>query len=182
MNHHEFVKELCTLPFEDSVYLNAGLDEEFIRENRNRYIAVERRTPGKSNTNFNDPIISLIQEYDVKNIEIGMINFGRKIAKHSSFIVFGTFELDRLAISIITKDIVLLPESSDEIGMYCAMNGQKFLESAIFIGKFLEKRGIDDNLYDDEDANSLIAEQCAELAGGSKYLNFYRMMLGICKL
>lgn len=179
MNQNEFVKELLTLPFEDSVYMNAGLDEKFIRKNRNRYIAMERRTLSKLNTDFNDPIISLIQEYDVKNIEIGMINFGKEIVNSSSFIVFGTFELDRLAISNITKEIVMLPESSDEIGMYCAMNGQKFLESVIFIGKFLEKRGVDDNLYDDEDANSLIAEQCAELAGGTKYLNFYRMMLGI---
>jgi len=179
MNQNEFVKELLTISFEDSAYMNAGLDKKFIKSNRNRYIAIKRKIPGKFNTDFNDPIISLMQEYDVKNIEIGMINFGKEPVISSDFIVFGTFELDRLAISIITKEIVMLPESLDEIGMYCAMNGQKFLESAIFIGKFLEKRGIDDSLFDDEDANSLIAEQCAELAGGSKYLNFYRMMLGI---
>lgn len=179
MNQNEFVKQLLTLPFEDSVYKDGGLDDEFIKKNKNRYIALKRKIPYNSNTAFNDPIISFIQEYDAKNVEIGMINFGKEIVNSSNFIVFGTFELDRLAISIITKEIVMLPESSDEIGMYCAMNGQKFLECVVFIGKFLEKRGIDDNLYDDENANSLIAEQCAELAGGNKYLNFYRMMLGI---
>ncbi len=179
MDQNEFVKELLTLPFEDKAYFNVGLDEEFIRKNRNRYIAVERRTPSKFNTSFKDPIISLIQDYDVKNVEIGMINFGREVTNNSSFIVFGTFELDRLAISAITKEIVMLGESVDEIGLYCAMNGQRFLDSIIVIGKFLEKCGLDENLYNDEDANSLMAEQCAELAGGSKYLNFYRMMLGI---
>jgi hypothetical protein len=178
MNQNEFVDRLKTLPLEDSVYRNAGLDEASIQKNRRRYSTLKRSIPGAFHSELNDVIIKLIEQYDVKNVEIGMINFGAEIFHSSTFIVFGTFELDRLAISVITKEIVMLAEASDDVGMYCAMNGEKFLESIIFIGKFLEKRGIDANLYDDEAANLLIAEQCATLAGGDKYLDFYKMMLG----
>jgi hypothetical protein len=45
-------------------------------------------------------------------------------------------------------------------------------------GKFLESCSIDIRLYENQVLICNTAELCADIAGGQKYLNFYKVLLG----
>ena len=180
MTHLEFIEKLKTIPLQDEEYARVGLSKDFISEYKEKYHSVNRRVPvDSSSSESTDPIISLLKEFNLKNIKVGMVEFNSKTKNIPDFLLFGKFDMDELAINYVSKEIVLLEEATNNVMSYCASNSSNFLEAIIFIGTFLEKRGIDAVLYEDEKINLMVAEKTAEIAGGEKYLNFYRMMLGI---
>jgi hypothetical protein len=59
-----------------------------------------------------------------------------------------------------------------------AENGSKFLDALIPAAEFLEKCGLGIIDLDDRSSARQAALQCAALAGGDDYLQFYSVMLG----
>jgi hypothetical protein len=59
-----------------------------------------------------------------------------------------------------------------------AQDGSHLLDALLMAAEFLGKTGLNEIDFEDFAAASAAAERCAEAAGGAKYLNFYRMLLG----
>ncbi len=115
-----------------------------------------------------DPIIKLLSEFDMEELTIGMITFNNELKEINGFWLFGKFEVDELAIDRSSKEIVMLEESTNRLLLDCALDSSHFLDAIIYIGKFLERSGVGENLYEDEDINLTIAEESARIAGGQK--------------
>ena len=124
------------------------------------------------NSNSDDPIKKLLEQYDVKNMEIGMVRFNQALSSRGTYVLFGQVEVDDLGINEATKEILVLEEETQHILWYCAANSQAFLAALLEIAHFMEKQSVDESLFENEDAQMLIADECADIAGGSKYVDF----------
>lgn len=178
MNHLQFIEQLAGIPLPDEAYKQVGLSSKYIKDIKKNYIPLNKKVTNKKDVPPDNAILSLMAAYDMSKVSIGMVEFNKKIEHDDDLIIFGKFEVDRMAIDRVTGEVLVLDETSDKIMWRCAQNGGAFLEALIYIGKFLEKRVVDDNLYEDEKANLKIAKTCSEIAGGVKYLKFFKMMLG----
>ena len=58
-----------------------------------------------------DPIIRLVENYDLSKTEIGMVYFESDGAENEDYYCFGQFEVERLCISKVSREIVM---ASDE--------------------------------------------------------------------
>lgn len=177
MTHIEFVDGLRKVPFERGVYTKLGLDENFIYANEARYNITRKKMHESSNSG--DPIKDLLEQYEVTNMEIGMVHFNQVLSFRGMYVLFGKVEVDDLGINEVTKEILVLEEGTQHILWYCAANSQAFLAALLEIAHFMEKQSVDESLFENEDAQILIADECADIAGGSKYVDFYRMLLGV---
>lgn len=180
MNEIEFVEQLRDVPFSHEVYSKIGLDKDYIIERISTYNPIEKKS--NQNTCIDDPLVRLVTDYDVSSTEIGMVWFGSKVTETDNYFYVGKFEVDFLCVSRFSKEVVVLSfEDPLTIAYLCAQNSFLFLEAMIVAAKFLEKCGIDESLYNDQKAICSMAENCAELSGGEKYLDFYKVLLG-CEL
>jgi hypothetical protein len=93
--------------------------------------------------------------------------------------LIGEDESDPLYIVDETGDIICeeLHVPGYVLGLV-AENGSKFLDALIPAAEFLEKRGLGNISRDDRSSARQAALQCAALAGGDDYLQFYGAMLG----
>lgn len=178
MNHLEFIEQLAGIPLPDAAYKQVGLSSKDIKNIKKNYIPLNKKDTNEKYVPSDNAIVTLMTAYDMSKVAIGMVEFNKKIEYDGELIIFGNFEVDRMAINYVTREVLVLDETTDKIMWRCAHSDGAFLEALIYIGKFLEKRGVDDNLYEDEKANIKIAKTCSEIAGGAKYLNFFKMMLG----
>ena len=176
MNTQEFIEKLSRVPLSDQQYKAAGISGDEIYSIRQRHIISPKEHTSSSDPH--DPIVTLVEDYDTTNVEIGMITFNTEIQKMDDYLVFGKDEIDHLAIDTRTGEIVVLDEVSMRLMQYCAKDSASFLDAIIIMAKFLKKRGVDDNLYEDEAANLAVAKTCTTLAGGEKYSDYYVGMTG----
>ena len=108
-----------------------------------------------------------------------MITFNEKTEEISSFIYFGKVNEHDLAIDTTTGSIVLLESGLNVIIFNCAKNDKSFLSSILEAALFLEKRAVEEGLYENVELNIQMAEEFGDIAGGKLYYDFYKMMLGV---
>jgi hypothetical protein len=172
----EFVSELRSIPLDKAVYMAAGIGLQGAEKRINSY-QVSRSNAGKAYDESNS-LIHLVQMYDLSRLEIGMISFSSSIEHQGDLIIIGKFEADFLCISQITKEIVIASFEDYSTIYRCSPNSDLFLEALIAAGRFLERCSVDNELYNNQVLICNQAELCAEIAGGNKYLNFYKTLLG----
>lgn len=126
-----------------------------------------------------DPLIDLVNLYDVSTIEIGPITFVRPIVERDQFWLVGRDEFASLVIDKASGEVRVdeLNPASSTI-MRCAENGESFLSAMLPAACFLGRCSYDLDLGQDQEAITSQAEECAELAGGNEYLDFYNYLLG----
>jgi len=176
MEHIVFSNELKKIAPSPEAYLKLGHDEAFAQRMVDGYFVKERSSNVAAV--YTDPIKNLVTTFDCTTVEIGMVTFSDGLEERGDYTLFGQFEADDLVISEITMEVIVLEMGIEHILWHCAANSACFLQALLIMAAFLRERGISDTLYDDEPANLLVAENCANVAGGEKYLDFYRMMLG----
>lgn len=179
MTHIEFADKLCQVPLEKDLYRKLGCSESLITDNERRACFIEKADFKNLAGNSDDPIENLVNTYDVANVEIGMVRFNQKVNHRHDYALFGKFEMDDLAINSITKEVILLEEGIRHILLYCAANSSAFLTALLCMAAFLEKRGVDNSLFENEFVQKQFAIACADVAGGEKYVDFYNLMLGV---
>ena len=177
MSEKEFVDKLKETPFSREEYSSIGLDEEFINETLKAYNP-PAKTSSIDHLYVDDPLIRLVENYDMLHTEIGMVWFGGEIVETEDFYRVGKFEADLLCISKLSGEVVVLSFDSLGVAYNCARDSARFLDVMIVAAKFLEKCGLEDNLYTNQGAICAMAEYCSDLSGGSKYSNFYKVLLG----
>ena len=175
MNASEFVNALSQIEILEERYRSIGLSSESIEKLKNKYVVNPK---GENVIKHLDPIESLVLKYDVSNIQIGMISFQNNLKNRGNYTLVGKDEVDDLAIDRVTGEIVVLEEESTRTIQYCAKNGNHFLSAILEMAKFFEQTAVDDELFEDEEANLVVAESCGLLAGGSKYYNFFKNLTG----
>jgi hypothetical protein len=78
-----------------------------------------------------------------------------------------------------TGEVVVVDESQlAHVIWPAAVDGGHLLEALLIAADFLKRRAMDEVDYEDFAAAGAAAERCADAAGGERYLDFYRMLLG----
>src|SRR5712671_5718308 len=111
MTEKEFEVELKMIPFPSTRYKELGLSNDFIDKTRMRYSIKQKFS--KPSAMDEDPLMRLIQEYDLSKVEIGMITFNSKVNELEDYFIVGKFDIDWISISKSTKEVVI---TSDEPG------------------------------------------------------------------
>lgn len=170
-----FVEKLRTIEIDASLLKKQGVSDEFIEDIKRAYIVLPKALSIESQY----AIVELVENYDCSNLEIGMVTLTAKTEESGNFIYFGKANEHDLAIDTITGAVVLLESGFDDLLFNCAQNDRCFLSAIFNAALFLEKRAVEVDLYENVELNIQMAEEFGDMAGGSAYYDFYKMMLGV---
>jgi hypothetical protein len=176
MIYTEFVEMIKKIPASFEKYKEQGLNDTFINQHINRF-SLSKKEADINIHESEDELLKLIKSYNLSEISIGMVNFLPAPYENSENVFFGKFEVDTLAIYQPSAEIRCYEENSDHLMYNCAKNGEMFLSALFEASCFLEKRSMDNEMYDNELLALDVAAYCADLAGGSKYKKFYVVLL-----
>jgi len=174
MKAEEFVLKIKSSAPQASDYSNKGLTEQFAKNAVNSFM-IDRI---KNNSIFRDELLRLIDCFDISKLKIGIVKFYDKVEIKSSYYLIGEVEADWLVIEKMTGLVRIIELYSQNDLWLGALNGSRFLEAMLTAKQFFLKRSFDDSLFDNQEITCFIAEQCAELAGGEQFIEFYKMLLG----
>lgn len=177
MSEREFIEKLKGIPYSREEYAKLGVSDSFIEDTIASYNPKPRKHA--SIIQKMDPLISMVNDYDVSKTEIGMIWFGSEVTESEDYYYVGQFEADYLCISKFSHEVVILAFDDPLNAVYkCAQNSFLFLDAIIEAARFLETCGVDVNVGNNQKTICSMAEHCAEMAGGKTYLGFYQVLLG----
>ncbi len=130
--------------------------------------------------NVSNPVLDLINRFDVSTLEIGMITFLKPVVEIEQRWLVGKDELLPIVINQLTEEVTVeqITPNRHTIQL-CARSGGNFLAALLSIACFLGKCSYDTQLYEDDLAKYEQARKCAELAGGERYRSFYQYLLGV---
>lgn len=177
MNADDFVKRLgeCIPPQEK---LNAlGLPKSRIREKINSRRATPRA--GIPATRNQNPILELIQNYDLSTVDIGMVTFLNRVIRKEGKLIIGEFEQDPLMLNESTGEVYISDHiKPSHIMCKCALDGAHFLDALIIAARHLSECGVNYPLAWDQTLKHSVAQECASKAGGKEYLKFCEVLIG----
>jgi len=174
MDAQIFADELRQLAPPAEKLAEKGISSEGIEREQKSYLCVEKKGLERQD----DPILDLITRYDLSSVEIGMVRFVDEAVQQDGSIYIGEFEVDPILMDITSKEIYVVDrDAHNHIMSWCARNGDSFLDALIIAERRLSRCGIDYALSNDQVAACEIASDCAKVAGGTKYLNFYKTLV-----
>jgi hypothetical protein len=178
MDKDHFVIKLKDFTPSREVYDKLGLSEAFIA----KVIRSHQCVPFSElrfNPEPNNEIFKLLSSYDCSTVEIGVLTFNNEVSEVGNYYIIGNVEADLLALNRITLEIQVLDYLVPSHVIWdCAANGERLLDALALCAEHFFK--IHHNSALSENA-SFIHEhvlQCAEKAGGEKYVDFYKLLLG----
>lgn len=176
MRAKEFTSGLLKIMPKQGNLKNLGLTYNAIKRITESHVCKQYK---KEYTEEGDEILNLISNYDVSKLEIAMITFFSKIKQTSDYYIIGEVESDSLVMKKKTYELLVLDEfDGSNVLWYCAKNGSKFLDALLYCVSFFNKRLLNDSLWEDQDLILLTVNECANIAGGKKYEDFFKMLLG----
>ena len=173
-----FVKQLAEAAPSSSDLERCGFTgeqaDEFIRSFR--CVKRDRPLPKPAGQ---DSLLELLREWDLSKVEIGMVRFPDPPAERSEKICVGCVEADPLVILSDDGEIVVHElGTKDHLLWRVSRNGSTLLNALAIAASFLGKRAVGTIDFGDYESARSAASQCASAAGGDKYLDFYRMLIG----
>lgn len=177
MNAELFVTEIKKYAPNRESLETFGLSESFITKQLNKYNCHPRSKP-LTEVLVNSEVVRLINEYDCSDLTIGILSFANEISENEDHFFIGNVEADILAINKVTHEIQVLDYTNvNWVINGCASNGGTLLD-ALFQCIIFFSKSID---LGEEEKDKLAYEyvlSCSEKAGGEKYLDFYKLLLG----
>lgn len=151
-----------------------GLSKEFIEELTGSYICIPRQH--NVHREFDNYLDNLFFQFDLSNIEIGLITFLNEILENDKYFQFGNLEeQDLLVLNATTNQIVILDYFDHEnILWYCADKPESFFEAMLLLSELFTKR----SLSEDDFSTITYIDKIVKVAGGVQYGDFYKMLLG----
>lgn len=178
MTAEEFVFALQKVRPSVSELIRQGLSKSIARELRNRHFFIRRRNPTRK-TVYTDAVLELFRLWNPAKVQIGLIRFSSFPMKETSGMLIGAVEGDDLFIDEKKKEVFVEEYGAPgHILWYAAKDSSRLLDALIPLAQFLEDRGSEKFDFDDNNAAHRQALECAKLAGGRKYLDFYQMICG----
>jgi len=156
----------------------SGCSDEEIKKIEASYIIKKVNTQNNLYSELNE-IGLLFSNYQIKDMEIGMISFFEKPIKKDSTYILGKIEMDELIYSLTDEKIYIQERGYQVILCDCAKGIANFLSALAILSEHFSKVMLDNELYDDLAYLEKIAISAANAAGNESYLNFYKMLLGI---
>lgn len=173
-----FVKELAKIAPSTLDLERSGLSSEEAKRIVEGYFCVKRDRPLEE-TSSSDPVLELLRNWDLSKVEIGMVRFPGPPVERSGKIYIGYVEADPLVILLDSGEIVVHEFGIKEhLLWWAAKSGSHLLDALIIAARFLEKQGDGTIDFQDLKIAGPVALECATAAGGYKYLDFYKMLLG----
>lgn len=154
--------------------LNALIDSSVSPSLYKDIIEGMRIVPQKHSVACRDELACLIFNYEMDEVEIGQISFLKKYQPTDTHLVFGKIEIDLLAVSRESQEIVMLDhDETNYVMLKCSKDAPAFLEllfmySVFIISKLLDKNG------DQKPGN----KDLYEIAGGDDYKQFVDFLFG----
>lgn len=174
MNAEEFVKQITELkPKEEELgktidpddLLNVWLSEFDIIQTDNQ--------------NYNNPIVALICNHDIRWLNINDIIFDPKFEEDETNFFFGLdITGNRLAINKLTGKVLAYEDYSDRITFQCAESSEKFLDALVELMKFVREKILNSYNEHQNAKRSIEVAYIASLkAGGEAYEDYYKTVL-----
>ncbi len=177
MDARKFTIELQKIEPKQDDLIKLGLSKDAIKNIMACHICKQKK---KSLSEEGDELLNLIANYDVAKLEIGMVTFFNTIQHDADYYKVGEVESDSLVLRKNTKEILVLEEFEESnILWYCAKNGSMFLDALLFCASFFNKRLFNDAFWEDRNLILTVVKESTKLAGGNKYQDFYKMLLGL---
>jgi len=175
MNADNFVEQVKKAKPNKESLLSLGVSDEYIAKVDQAYSINQRYTTAK----YTQPLMDLVDRFEVSFLEIGMIGFNSKLEESSIGSIVGTVESDLLVVDDVLGEVKVVEYNTNHTLWSCAQNEANFLDAIAVAAAFLEKATFDDDLYENQEAIRAVSEHCSMLAGGEKYQSFYQMLLGL---
>lgn len=172
MNAHQFVVELKQRKPTDEQLESDGWPRTMWDELKSAYECPPRAD--HLGIDSIDPLLELIDKYDVSRVEISFIRFEKSpwqidLPGHGKVIIFAALDADYLGSSLETGEVFFLDGSNVQYIMdTVALDGSRFLDALI---ELLDSKF---NHADPQES----ATRCAKLAGKSDASGFYELMTG----
>ncbi len=168
MEAKNFVENLKNLVPSEGKLAKHGLSDEEITSIQQSFLSEPKKVYRRSI----NPLFSLIENFDVSTLEIGLVRFLDYPVETENFWRIGYVDADWLVIDKITNQIkVELQDLEDQETYLCAENSEKFLDALYEVAKYIfsEERTSPKNCQQ--------AKICTDLAGSEKCFDFYKMLL-----
>jgi len=178
MDRDLFVSELKALAPSKDDFQNLAVSDSFIKQHIGRYNC-ELRTKSRLKIVTNDEFLNLLQEYDCSSLGIGNLYFSKTIDEHESYYQIGKVEMDILVLNKITLEIEVRDHDQLNYTIWsCASKSTCFLDALLTCATFFSRLLKEPSIGDDSEYVFNVVKNCAEQAGGEKYIDFYKMLLG----
>ena len=176
MQADEFARRLLALRPSVEQLRSEGLTDQEAETLRESFLAARRRGERRYRDN---PLLDLVESYDVSGVEVGMVSFGKEVEDTGTGWLVGSVEADNLLVDRKKGHVVVREFNQENLLWRCAVDASSFLDAILAIGTFLEASGRDESLSEDDTSRKVVAGQCARMAGGDEYSDFYKMLLGV---
>jgi len=179
MKANEFVTRLKELAPAKPVLLECGYGDK----EADRFIASfacrARSEPLGIEAN-GDPMLELMNGWDLSHVEIGPISFHSQPEQFESHLEIATVEGDRIAYRPDARDYMLLDwQDLNHVMCEIAPQGDSFLNGLIETARCLAKNAVEEIDLDDDNIGAEFKAKCVEAFGGSRYESFCTSILGI---
>lgn len=173
-----FVKALAEAAPSVPELEKCGLSKDQAQDFGKRYLCVRRDRPLPA-VSGRDQLLVLLQEWDLSKVEIGMIRFPEMPTERSGKMCVGCVEADPLVILPGAGEIAVHEfGTKDHLLWLVARNGSALLDAMVIAARFLAQCAVSTIVFDDYKAARSVALECATAAGGDRYLDFYKMLVG----
>jgi hypothetical protein len=124
-------------------------------------------------------MLELLRGWDLTKVQIGMVSFPDPPSEGPDVISIGCVEADLLVILRKTGEIVVQEYGTKGHVLWrVAENGARLLDALIIAARFIEETGSEETDFPDPVIARRVALECANVAGGREYLEFYEMLVG----
>jgi hypothetical protein len=179
MTADEFVDRLRRAAPSAEQLQNLGFSPQEAAEFWLSFVCVPRPTRAGGSQAQADPLLDLLSRYDLGKVEIGMITFASDLGRDSDVWRVGTVEVDPLVQDRLTGEVRVTEGSPrGRVLWRCAQDGGGFLDALAPAAAFLGQCAHDSAVSENAALRRSKAQECSVAAGGSDYLDFYRMLLG----
>ena len=173
-----FVKALAEAAPSVPELEKCGFSKDQAQDFAKSFLCVKRERPLPV-VSGSDQLLVLLREWDLSKVEIGMMRFPDPPTERSGKMCVGCVEADPLVILPSTGEIAVQELGTKEHLLWLvAKSGSALLDAVVIAARFLAQRTVGTIDFDDYKAARSIALECATAAGGDRYLDFYKMLVG----
>jgi hypothetical protein len=177
MNADEFVLRLRTAAPSKSALATVGIVGAEAAELVESHRCQPRSNSGAKSSS--DAAIRLVKNWDASRVEIGMLRFAKDTTTVPLGIQVGQVEADPLVVRSDNGELVVVELGLDHTLWPVAKRGDLLLDALLVCARALNENvfATDSRMRNEE--LRAIAAQCAQIAGGPKFHDFYLMLLGV---
>lgn len=176
MTAEEFVKSIRELKPKESDLSELSYSTELSEQWLKQFDITKN-----SDNYYDDPILSIINNYDVSSLNINDFTFDNEPFDDGQLFCFGwDVTGDRIAIEKNSGKIIAYDVYVDRITSQCAENSESFLGALVEIMKFFREKILSDYEEAERDHRSREVAYIAALkAGGEEFEDYYKSLLWV---